>query len=99
MNAVPEISLRATRHEDDARSSAGEPRGNVEAAQVGKTDIEQDEIGIEFPCQPKRGLAVSRLADDLETVQFEEAPNGGPERRVIVDDEDGQGHVQIVTHR
>lgn len=98
MHAAPEISLSATRDQHDARAPARELFGDVETADVGEPDIEQDQIWVQVAHHLESRLAVRRFAHDVESVQFQETANRCSERRMVIDDEDGQDHTQIVTH-
>ena len=81
----------AARGEDDRGrvAVAGEPRGDVEAVEVGELDVEQDDVRAQPARLGERGRAVGGLADDLVALGLEQQPRPGAEAGVVVDDEDG----------
>jgi hypothetical protein len=70
-----------------------DPRRDVEAVDVRELHVQEDELRTQ-PVGLRDGAgAVHGLADDLESLGFQEDPGARPERRVVVDDEDGAVHV------
>ena len=45
------------------------------------------------------GKSILGLADDLITLELEQPARGGPEPRVVVDDEDGFSHTESLVSR
>ena len=70
----------------------GEPLGHLEAVDVGQLHVEQHHVRTQLDCRIHRGQTVLRLAHDHVALELQKAPRGGPEPRVVVDDEDSCGH-------
>ena len=77
-------------------AAVGEPRGDVEAVDVGQLDVEQHEVGAQALGLGDPGRAVGRLADDVEPLGLEQHAGARTEGGVVVDDEDGQGHREAI---
>ena len=71
---------------------AGEPLGDLEAVDVGELHVEQDDLGAQLVHRVEGRHPVRRLAHDHVTLELEQPARGGPEPRVVVDDEDGCSH-------
>ena len=72
--------------------AAGEPRGDVEAVDVGQLYVEQHDLGVEPAGLGQRLGSVSGLADHVEALGFEQYARTGAKRRVVVDDQDPWTH-------
>ena len=79
--------------------AVGEARGDVEAVDVGQLDVEQHELRAQALGLGDAGRAVGGLADDVEPLGLEQHAGARPEGRVVVDDEDGQGHAGPIVNR
>ena len=82
---------------DEDRHRPGDARRDrarcLDAADAGHRDVHQHEIGPERVDERHRLLAGGRLAHELEVSGRAEDGAGGPaERRLIVCDEDADGH-------
>ena len=87
-----EPSRLETRITVGALAAPGEPRGDVEAVDVGELDVEQHDLGVQPAGLGQRLGAVSGFADHVETLGFEQYARAGAERRMVVDDEDPWTH-------
>ena len=89
-----EVRSVAARREDDDWPVAvpGQPRGNLEAVEIGQLDVEENKIGMKLLRAAKRGDSVVRFAHDLEPFGCEKCPRGRAKARVVVNDQD-PGHV------
>src|SRR5262245_14790054 len=66
----------------------GDLLGYLEAVEVRKVDVEQDEVRVQAMGLGDGSRAVGGLADHVVALCLEQHPGGRPKRRVIVDDED-----------
>ena len=67
-----------------------------EAVHVRQRHVQQHELGRERPRQRERRRPVRRLADDVEPLRLEQRAGERPEAGVVVDDQDGRRHGEIV---
>src|SRR3954447_22013343 len=73
-----------------------QPRRDLEPVDARELHVEQHDLRVE-PCRLlERGLAVLCLADDVESLRLEQRARRDAEARMVVDDEDGGGHVRIL---
>src|SRR5215213_1839012 len=98
---LAEVRPLPGRGEHDRRALAGgaQTGGDLEAVEVGKLNVEQDQVGVELADGLERRSPVLRLADHHVAVGLEHPPRAEPEARVVVDDQDGGRHAPIVLHR
>ena len=66
----------------------GQPGGDLEAVEIWQLHVEQHEVGLELLRRRDGRLTVAGLADHVEALGFEQSPRAGPERRMVVDDQD-----------
>ena len=78
---------------------AGDARGDVEAVDVGQLHVEKHELRAQPTGLLDGARAVHGLADDVETLRFEQHASAGPKGRVVVNDEDGAVHGVDSRHR
>jgi hypothetical protein len=71
-------------------------RDDLEAADIGKLDVEQDEVGRQLCRQRECGLAVFCLTDDLEPFRGQERSEATPEARMVVDDENPPSPLHVL---
>ena len=64
----------------------------LDAGQAGHLQIHDHDVGRELADEPQRLAAVVRLADHLEALLLEQAPEAAPEEIVVVD----QQHAQLL---
>jgi hypothetical protein len=69
------------------------------AVHVRQRHIQKDELGRKRLREPERGRLVARLSDDFESLRFEERTDERPEAGVVVDNQNGRRHEQIVAWR
>jgi hypothetical protein len=88
----------ATRNENDRRGigRGSELFSDLEAVDVGKLDVEQDEFGPKARRRHQRRLPVGGLSQHLETAGFQQRSSERAKLGVIVDDQDRLPHRQIV---
>src|SRR5215217_2254513 len=80
-------------HDRGRAAVLGQARGHLEAVDVGQLHVEQHHIRVEARHGVEGAQPVLRLADHVEALALEQHPGAGPEARVVVDDEDGGGHL------
>ena len=78
--------------------AVGQPRGDVEAVDVGQLDVEQHEIGPQAARLLDPGGAVGSLADHVEPLRLEQHAGARTKGGVVVDDEDGQRHRDAIVN-
>ena len=84
-------------HDDLAlRSGLADSGEGGEAVHSGHGEVEQHEVGRELRCLLERLRAVGRLADDGEPVLGEQRAERLPGERVVVDEEDADGHGVLI---
>jgi len=75
------------------RRDSGDTAGGFEAVHDGHGQIKQDQVGLEFPSQANRDLAVFGLAAHSPIcLLLDAAANYAAERGAVVDDQDLFGH-------
>ena len=74
---------------------AGDLLADVEPVDVGQLDVEQHHLGPQAAALVQRARPVDRLADDLEPLGLQHHAGAGPERGVVVDDEDPVAHEHV----
>src|SRR5215208_911276 len=80
-------------HDRGRAAVLGQARGHLEAVDVGQLHVEQHHVRVEARHGVEGAQPVLRLADHVEALALEQHPGAGPEARVVVDDEDGGGHL------
>jgi hypothetical protein len=90
-----EVRRVAARDEDDGgRAVEGrDALGHGEPVEVGQVDVEQHDVRAEAAGLVDAALAVRGLADHVVALRLQEHARRRPEGRVVVDDEDGRGHL------
>jgi hypothetical protein len=71
-----------------AAELAPQPRRDLEPVDVRQLDVEEHDIWFEAERLGESRLAVARGSDEGEAVGLQHPPCDGPERRVVVDDQD-----------
>ena len=74
---------------------------DLEPVDVGELHVEQDDVGAQLMHPVERRHTVLRLAHDDVALELEQPARGGPEARVVVDDENGCSHKEsfvVITH-
>ena len=69
--------------------------GADQAFEIGKLDVEQNEVGVKASCRLHCADPVLGLADDLVSLGLEQRSRARPEARVVVDDEDCHAHSLV----
>src|SRR6266511_1149624 len=88
----------AGRHEHDRRAVrfSRQPLGDLEAVDVRELDVEQDHLRVEPAYSGDRRLRVIGFAHYVEAFGLQQGPGERPEPGVVIDDEHGERHRNIV---
>ncbi len=87
---APDAAMRGPKSEPSRLET--QPLSDLETVHVGQADVEQDHVGLEPQRLGDTGLAVVGAAHDDESLGLEHHPRHGPERGVVVDDDDRLVH-------
>src|SRR3989442_4654597 len=94
VDAAPVVGSVPDRRENHERRvlELQQELGDLEAVEIGKLDVEENEIGLELLGGLQRGGPVLGLADDRIPLGLEQRPRAGSEARMVVDDQDCHIH-------